>query len=206
MFQWVKSPRSLLQASSFISATKLAVASLATGALPIFPLLAAGKKERNSLGLLRREAGEPWPSGRWVDSLVAPNTFPVEIWNRLEIGAEQLVQTSFCLRKTEEALSGANNFWVLVVSQQAQGWGPLVSASSSIRKILNKSLDWGWHPPYFLDHNSSSGALKFQFLISTLPSYFSNQEVMLCWPISPKMYTNSPFYCVLWIVQEKMAF
>lgn len=58
-----------------------------------FPLTSAGKKERNSLGLLRREAGEPWPSGRWVASLVAPGTFPIAIWNKLEIDAEQLVQT-----------------------------------------------------------------------------------------------------------------
>lgn len=114
------------------------------------------EKKRNSLGLLRREAGEPWPSGRWVASLVAPVTFSVEIWNRLEIDAEQLVQTSFCLRKTgspelsKQLLSSRpEDLWSLLPPQYAKfsikaltGVGPLPTSwtTTPALELLNSDF------------------------------------------------------------------
>lgn len=44
-----------------------------------FPLRTAGKKKKRIL----------WPCRRWAASLVALGTFPVEIWNRLEMLSNQ---------------------------------------------------------------------------------------------------------------------
>lgn len=143
-----------------------------------FSPLAAGKKQKWFPGVTWERSGRALAQPEADSVSGCPRHFPncdVEQAGDRDLHRPHFAsgkqRKSFVEKTTFEYLSKANRLqtrvlWSLLPSQYA--------------KLSVKALSGIWHPPHFLVRSANSGALKFPFLFPTLPSYFSNQEIVLC--------------------------